>query len=297
MILERFLSKVLGQAEFFTGMKIERDMARKTLKLVQTRHIDDLVQTFGLTNAHPCAVPMDTALDLSATGSKPHDNVGAYMSLVGSLLYLSVSTRPDIAYAASILSRYMSKPTHFHWLSALKVLRYLKGTRTYGLVYGNTLVNNGLQVTVFCDSNHAGDKADSQSTYGGAFMMNGAAFCWTSRKQSKVAHSTAEAEFLAASLISKEALWILKLMADLDLKGPLTIFMDNTCALTQIKENSFTPRNKHIGIHYHAVLERIRHEDVKFEFISTTENVADIFTKPLSKVLFERFRTGLGVME
>ena len=71
VILERFPGTVLGQAEFFTGMKIERDMTKKTLKLVQTRHIDDFVQIFGLTDAHPCAVPMDTALDLSATGSKP----------------------------------------------------------------------------------------------------------------------------------------------------------------------------------------------------------------------------------
>jgi hypothetical protein len=124
---------------------------------------------------------------------------------------------------------------------------------------------------VYCDSNFAGDKEDSLSTYGYAFMLNGAAVSWTSRKQSKVAHSTFEAEYVAASLTSREALWISKLMADLDLPGPLTIWMDNTAALAQAQEETFTPRNKHIGVHYHAVVERIRHEDVKFAFLASRD--------------------------
>jgi hypothetical protein len=113
-ILKKFPGKALGQAEFFTGMKIERDLAKKTIKLVQTRHIDDLVKQFGQTDARPAPVPIDTNLDLSSKGSKPHVNIAAYMSLVGSLLYLAITTRPDIAYAASLLARFMSCPTHFH---------------------------------------------------------------------------------------------------------------------------------------------------------------------------------------
>jgi hypothetical protein len=150
---------------------------------------------------------------------------------------------------------------------------------------------------VYCDSNFAGDKEDSLSTYGYAFMLNGAAVSWTSRKQSKVAHSTFEAEYVAASLTSREALWISKLMADLDLPGPLTIWMDNTAALAQAQEETFTPRNKHIGVHYHAVVDRIRHEDIKFAFLASTEMVADIFTKSQDRIKFERYKTGLGVME
>jgi hypothetical protein len=163
-------------------------------------------------------------------------------------------SRPDIAYAACLLSRYMSNPTKHHWLAAIKVLRYLKGTRTYGLVFGNTIHNNGLKMEAYSDSNWAGDKDDSISTYGYVFKLNGAAVSWRSKKQDKVAHSTAEAEYVAASHTSKEALWLLKLMADTDMKGPITIHMDNKAALSHVNENAFTPNNRHVGVHIMQLL-------------------------------------------
>lgn len=300
-LLAKFPGKDLGEAEFFLQIHLMRDWERRTIKLSQSRHIEDLLQVFGQTNVKPYRVPMDGSIDLSPKGSPTFHKREDYMSLVGSLLYLSMATRPDIAYAAGVLCRYNNAPTINHWNAALRVLAYLKGTINYGLVYGNMVSENGtngnLKVVAYCDSNFAGDKTDSISTYGYAFMLYGAAFDWTSKKQEKVAHSTYEAEYVAASLTTKEALWVRKLMADCDLKGPITIHIDNQGALRDAQTRNYTPGNRHIGVHYHVCFERVRNGDVEFKFIPTNKQIADIFTKPLGPVEFEKFRTGLGVME
>lgn len=301
IILQTFPGKDLGEPQFFVGIKIQRDLERKLLKLSQPRHIEDLLILFGQTSAKPVSVPMDTSLDLSSNNGTPlldDADKANYGKLVGSLIYLSMSCRPDIAYSASVLSRYLSKPTKNHWLAAIKVLRYLGSTRDYGLVFGNAVSNHGLNVIAYCDSNFAGDREDSISTYGYVFMLNGAAVTWTSKKQDKVAHSTAEAEYVAASHASREAAWFRKVKTDLDLPpGPITIMMDNQTALQQVKELIITPKMRHMGVHYHAALERARHCEVQYEFVPSTENVADIFTKPLARILFEKFRSALGIME
>lgn len=296
-ILDKFPGKDLGEAEFYVGMKIERDFENKTLKLSQTRHIDDLIEKYGQAQARTVSVPMDKSLDLSPNASEPFPDVTKYISLSGSLQYLSMVTRPDIAYAASVLSRFNAKPTYHHWRAAIKVVRYLKATRTYGLVYGRTVGDEGLSMIGYVDSNYAGDKYDFLSTYGFAFKLNGAAVSWTSKKQGKVAHSTGDAEYVAASLASKEALWLRKLMADCDIKGPLTLYCDNTLAISLAKEPNYSATTKYLGVHHEAVLERARHGDVTFEYVQTGEMIADIFTKPLETIKFEKFRARLGVME
>ena len=126
-------------------------------------------------------------------------------------------------------------------------------------------------------------------------IINGAAVNWSSRKQEKVAKSTAEAEFVAASKTTDEALWMNKLMFDLSLSKPISVHMDNTAAIFQVKE--LPMRNKYIRIHHSAVFERIRNHEVVLTHISTTDMVADILTKPLAFPEFSKFRAALGVME
>ena len=298
-LLKQFPGKDLGEAKYFLGLAIERNWNNRTMKLTQTRHIDDLVTIFGQKDAKPVSVPMTNDLDLSKNGSEPFDNKHNYSSLVGSLLYLSQHSRPDIAYSASLLSRYLSCPTKNHWLAAIKVLRYLNCTRTYGLVFGNTVQNNGLSMVGYSDSNFAGDKDDSISTYGYCFILNGAAVSWTSRKQDRVAHSTSDAEYVAASHATREALWFNKLLHDCDLKPPITLYMDNTTAINYVTDHgcNISAKNKHIAVHIHAVFERIRFQEVKFMFCPTEKMVADIFTKPLARAEFEKFRALLGIIQ
>lgn len=295
IILKEFPGKDLGEARFFLGMKLDRDFVKGTLKLSQTRHIDDLLKVFGQEQAYPLGVPIDNSLDITPTGSPQYTHVQRYMSLVGSLNYIAMCTRPDIAYATSLLCRCMSNPTQNHFKIAIRVLRYLKGTKDYGLVFGNNIAENiGNQMVAYSDSSFA-PKEDSIPQYGYAFMFNGATVDWASRKMDKVATSTSDAEFVAAAHTSKEALWMNKLLADLSLPRPVTIFMDNTAALTVVKD--IPQKSRSIRVHHHAVVERARNEDVKFEWIHTDKMIADIFTKALPAAKFNAHRDALGVLQ
>lgn len=143
--------------------------------------------------------------------------------------------------------------------------------------------NNGLNMVAYSDSNFAGDKEDSISTYGYCFILNGVAVSWCSKKQDRVARSTADAEYVAASHTTREALWMNKLLFDCDLPRPITVMMDNTTALKQAKEHGFvtSQKSKHIAVHIHSVFECIRREYVDFEYCPTADMVADIFTNVL----------------
>lgn len=293
LLLKEFPGKDLGEAQFFVGMRIQRNFDEKTLKLTQTRHIEDLLKAFNQEQSNPIKIPMDGSLDLTSTGNDPYPNPQRYMSLVGSLNYISMCTRPDITYATSLLCRYMSKPTHNHYNAAIRVLRYLKGTKDFGLVYGRKHSDHSdLKTIAYSDANFA-EKEDGVSVYGYAFILNGATVHWASRKQDKIAKNTADAEFVATSKTTDEALWMNKLLADCSLPRPITLYMDNTAAITQVKE--MPARNKYIRVHYLSVFERIMNNDVVFDHISTNEMVADIFTKPLAFEKFQYFRSALGV--
>lgn len=300
LLLGKFPGKDLKEPSLFVGIGIHRDTAAKAIKLTQVRHIDDLVIAFGQSAAKGTSVPMnpDEHINLEPNASEPLSNETKteYASLVGSLLYVALATRPDIQYAVSVLCRFMHNPTRNHLKAALRVLNYLNKTRTFGLLYrlnGNEL--NSLRITGYSDSNFANDPTDYISTYGFTFQYCGAAISWRSKKQDRIAHSTAEAEFVAASFASKEAMWLKKVLADFDIPGPISIAVDNTAALKYMLESEYTPRNKHVGVHFSALRERAILEDVTFHQIATTDNIADIFTKPLSRQPFERLRSMLGV--
>lgn len=146
----------------------------------------------------------------------------------------------------------------------------------------------------YSDANF-GDKEDAIASYGYAFTLNGAAVHSASKKQDKIAKSTSEAEFVAASFTTREALWMNKLLADCSLPRPVTVYMDNTTAMIQIKDLPL--RNKYLAVHYCSVFESQRNQDVVFEKISTDDMTADIFTKPLALNKFQKFRNALGVFD
>ena len=148
-----------------------------------------------------------------------------YQALV-SLLYLSTKTRPDIAYAVGSVARFCARPTQQHWVAMKRILRYLKGTSNYGLSYKGDI---GGEITGYSDADWAGDITDRKSTSGYVFMQAGAAISWKSRKQSCVALSTAEAEYIALSAAVQEALWLQQLTSDLfnTHAKAMTIFEDN----------------------------------------------------------------------
>jgi hypothetical protein len=291
-----FAVRDLGEARYFLGMEIERDRATRTLRLSQQQLTNTLLTKFDMSQSKQRSVPLDPAARLVKGGEPellPSSDAHVFMELVGSLLYLSTCTRPDIAQAVGALSRFMSCPTVTHLAAARGVLRYLQHTAGMGITFADP--STGL--VGFCDADYAGDLTTRRSTSGFVFLLHGGAVAWVSRLQATVAVSTAEAEYMAAALASKEALWLRGLLADLHVpvSGPVHIHCDNQAALALIKHPQASARAKHIDVAHHFVRERVTRGEVAFSFIPTSEMVADCFTKALPPARFKVCRAGLGM--
>lgn len=227
-----------------------------------------------------------------------------YCQLIGSLNYLSVCTRPDIAYAVSKLARHMAQPTTVHWQAAKTVVRYLLSTTDYGVIYGvssssaSSSSNTGTGLIGFCDADYAGDLDTRRSTTGYVFMLNGGAISWQSKLQPTVAASTAEAEYMAAAAAVKEGLWLRKLLTDLGSSTTcVKILADNQSAIKLLRNPISSVRSKHIDIAHHFARERVMRKEVSFSYVSTSDQLADIFTKALPRMKFEECVAGMGVGE
>ena len=290
---EIFDVQVIGNVSYFLGMEVIRDRTEHTIKLCQRQYIIDLVLQYGQQDAKPRPVPMDPSFKPTADGILLDVSQFQYSSLVGSLLYAAVCTRPDIAYAVGVLCRFMAAPTTQHWDAAIWLLRYLHGTSQHGLVYGQQSFLQG-----YCDADYAGDLNSRKSTTGLIFVFNKAPISWSSRLQPTVALSTAEAEYMAAADAVKEALWLRKLLMDFNQPiGPVPIYGDNQGALKLLKHPIASARSKHIDTRHHFARERVAFGEVKFAYISTDYMLADILTKALPKTRIEILRQGLGISD
>jgi hypothetical protein len=285
----------LGPATYFLGMEILRDRSAGTLKLVQRRMTAELAAKYGLAAGRAKSTPL-------AVGTKlyPADDDSLldtaqfpYSELVGSLLYLAVCTRPDIAQSVGALARYMAKPAHEHWQAAKGVVRYLACTADFGVNFGATKHKS---LIGYCDADYAGDLATRRSTTGYVFILNGGAITWSSRLQKTVAVSTAEAEYMAAAGAVKEALWLKVLMRDFGQPiKTVPIKSDNQAAIRLLQHPMASERSKHIDIIYHFARERVAQKEVSISYVSTEDMVADSLTKPLPEKAFARCREGMGV--
>lgn len=290
-LMTTFEAHDMGEAKFFLGMSIERDREHRTIKLGQERLVNDLMDKFSLTDCKPKYTPMASLV--TGTEGDPLDTERfPYMSLVGSLLYLSCCTRPDISQPVGVLARYMSKPTTTLWTAAKGVLRYVASTKDFGLVFGT-----GSGLIGYCDADFASDTESRRSTTGYVFLLNGGAVSWNSKRQPTVAVSTTEAEYMAASAAVKEALWLRKLMADVyDLTPTIKIFGDNQSAIKLLKNPVSSQRSKHIDVIYHFARERVARGEVEFDYISSAQMLADMLTKIVPKVKLEYCRKGIGML-
>jgi transposase InsO family protein len=292
-LMAAFEARDLGEISQFLGMKIERDRANKQIKISQALMTAELIARYGLEEANPRAIPLSPSVRLAqGEGSFLDKTAYSYSQLVGSLMYLSVCTRPDISFAVGVLARFMANPTTVHWQAAKGVLRYLAGTVDYGICFegsSTTLVG-------YCDADFAADVDTRRSTTGYVFLLNGGAISWCSRRQQTVAASTTEAEYMAASAAVKEALWLCRLLADLGLgPGTIGINADNQSAIKLLKNPVSSIRSKHIDVVYHFARERVMRKDVAFTYITTDKMVADALTKAVPEAKHSFCRLGMGV--
>ncbi|XP_068993260.1 uncharacterized protein [Neodiprion pinetum] len=204
-----------------------------------------------------------------------------YQSLIGALLYLAITTGPDIAYAVNFLSQFNTNYNVDHWKAAKRVLRYLKGTIDYGLKIEQT----GLASFAVVDANWGGDSMDRKSYTGYGFILAGSVISWEARKQKTVALSSTEAEYMAVAEATKEALYLKGLLVSLGIQEDseiVTILNDNQSAISMIKNNVYHQRTKHIDVRHHFVRNEYACGVIDVKYLSTERMPADMFTKGLS---------------
>ena len=294
-LTEVFKVRDLGEAKYFLGMSLERDRQAKTLKMTQERLATELVSRYGMRESKTKSVPLSTSIKLEqATEDNLLDREAfPYSELVGSLLYLSVCTRPDISQAVGVLARYMAKPRVEHWTAAKGVLRYIAGTLKHGICFGD----GSTTVEGYCDADYASDLQTRRSTTGFVFILGGGAISWGSRLQPTVAASTSEAEYMAAAQAVKEALWLRTLLSSFRSKaGAMKIYCDSQGAIKLLKHPIASIRSKHIDVIHHFARERVYRKEITFEYISTEDMVADCLTKALPMRKFKFCISGMGVV-
>ena len=216
-----------------------------------------------------------------------------YQSVVGSLMYLATCTRPDIAYAVGMLARFSSKPNQSHWVAVKRVLRYLKGTVNYGLLYGD---DSG--VLAYSDADWVGDIDDRKSTSGYMFQIAGGPVSWRSKKQDTVALSTAEAEYVALANAAQECAWMRRLLSELgdSQRGPTNILEDYQSCIAMAKNPKFHGRAKHVDIKHHFIREQVSDGSIELKYCPTGEMLADMLTKGLAQQRFSFLRENAGIV-
>lgn len=221
-----------------------------------------------------------------------------YSSVVGSLMYAQVCTRPDIAFVVGMLGRYLSNPGSQHWKAAKKVLRYLQGTKDLMLTYQRTSL---LDVVGFCDADFAGCIDDKKSTTGYIFMMAGGAVSWKSVKQTLTASSTMEAEYVACYEACCHAMWMRNIISALgvvdSISRPLKLFCDNSAAVAFSKNTRSISRSKHIDVKFYFVKEKVAESLIDIEHMSTKSMLADPLTKGLPIIAFQEHVSQMGLLE
>lgn len=217
------------------------------------------------------------------------DEVKIYQHLIGQLMYLMMGTRPDLAYAVGLLSRFSSNPSDHHFKCVTRVFGYLDYYQNSTLTYRMKPDETPNIICAYTDANYTGEKSTAKSTSGYLYTLHDTAFSWASKRQETVAESTMEAEYIALAQTGHHAAWVIGFMEEIGhpLKGPLPVFCDNEAAISNAtgEEVSFK-RSKHINVKYHKIHERVANNEIKVEYIPSEENVADVFTKPLPEDQF-----------
>lgn len=290
-----FKIKDLGPTKQFLGMEIARDRPQGTLKVMQVGQVKRALTRFGMEDATPVGTPLDSNIKLlKAPGDEEVDRVlqAEYQSLIGSIMYIALGTRPDIAFAVQHLSQFSSNPMPDHLTAAKQVLRYLKGTADVGLQYGPNTLDN-LQLVGYTDADWAGDANDRKSVSGFVFLLGGNIISWGAKKQPTVALSSMEAEYMALSHATREAIWLRNELGELGIvqDGPTPVYVDNQGTIAFSKLQDFHGRSKHIDVRHHFVRECIARGDIEVSYVPTAENLADIFTKALPRERFVILRT------
>jgi hypothetical protein len=299
-IADQYRIKDLGECEWILNMKVTRDRSARLITLSQEAYVTRVIQQFGMGECKPAPNPeaqSDLFEPADGTAAVPltYEEHSTYRSLVGALLYAANTTRLDIAHGVGVLSRYVASPAQHHLKAAFHILRYLKGTPNLGLTFSSSTQSINQSIVAYTDASWGNDMGDRKSTTGTVVKFNGNVISWLSKKQSVVATSTTEAEYIALAAATQEILWFrawIKEVLDVDVVSSL-IHSDNQSCIALAKNDVYHSRTKHIDIKYHFIRDHIRKQHLVVDWIRTEEQQADLLTKMLPTKQFVVLRNGL----
>ena len=293
---KKYNMKDLGELRYCLGMEVMHDRTNSTLTIAQSKYCTDVLQRFGMSKANPAPTPLPPGIKLSKSMAPKTDEEKVkaekfpYREIVGSLMYLMVSTRPDIAHAVGILSKYMNCHGSEHHAAAIHLLRYIKGTKKLGITYRGT--KSPLEFTGYSDADWAADLDTRRSTTAYLFMLAGGPVSWASKSQSTVALSSTRAEYMALTAASKDAMMLKNIGRSFHINAerPITVYEDNQGAIAMSSNPSTNSSSKHISIKEHFVREKVADGDITIKYLKTTEMLADALTKSLAKITLFKLR-------
>eukprot|EP00253_Pinus_taeda_P009187 PITA_09187 len=261
----------------------------------QAKYVNEVLKRFNIQESKAAITPIVMGLKLSKEDSNKDFDPRLYKSIVGSLMYLT-TTRPDIMHVVSLISRSMERPKEAHWQVAKSILRYVKGTKKFGILYTTLECSDLIGYT---DSDWAGSVDDWKRTFSYVFHMGLGAISLASKKKPIVALSTTEAEYVAATAAACQEVWNRRMLRSLgqeQAKGTV-IFSDNSSTIALSKNYVFHKGTKHIDAKFHYIRELVNNGEIVLKHCMTQEQVADILTKPLGQKSFEFFRKCLGMTD
>lgn len=269
------------EARCFLGLEIER-FPNGSIFVHQECYAKKVLNRFNMMNCKTVSTPADCGQNLGDFVNHTEVPVFAYREAVGSLMYLSVGTRPDISYAVGVVSRYLDHPSSAHVNAVKRIFKYIKGTTEMGILYKN---EDNFNFVGYSDADYAGDSESRRSTSGYMFHIGSGIISWASIRQQSVSTSTTESEYVAACQAIKELIWLKSLITELNPRetSAAKFYMDNQSAIRLIKNPVYHKRTKHIDIQYHFIREKYQDNQFSLEYVSTDEQIADILTKALHK--------------
>lgn len=295
---EKFHMKDIGHATECIGLKINQFSEK--IEVDQTKYIEEVIRRFNQVDEKVAKTPSDPNVKLSIKMVDEQNEITGrvpYQEAVGSLLYIAQGTRPDIAFAVNDVSRFNSKHCEQHWNAVLRIIRYLKGTKNQKLCYQKD--SEKCDLHGFSDADWASDIDKRRSCTGFVFRLCGAAISWKSQRQSIVALSSTEAEYIALSSTVKECLWIQQFVNELKplFVSTTIIYADNSSSIKIGEMEAFRERTKHIDVRYHHIRQQIAEKRIELRYVSTHDNTADLLTKPLTGEKTSKFAAEMGLQK
>ncbi|GJV78760.1 putative ribonuclease H-like domain-containing protein [Tanacetum coccineum] len=275
LMQSRFQMSSMGELTFFLGLQVKQN--KEGIFISQDKYVAEMLKKFDLVNVKAAITPMETKLPLTKDEEAFDVDVHLYRSMIGSLMYLTAS-RPDIMYAVCVCSRFQVTPKTSHLNAVKRIFKYLKGKPNLGLWYPR---DSPLDLEAFSDSDYGGSNLDRKSTTGGCQFLGQRLISWQCKKQTIVATSTTEAEYVAAAHCCGQVLWVQNQLLDYGFNFMNTkIHIDNESTICIVKNPVYHSKTKHIEIRHHFIRDCYEKKLISVEKIHTDLNVADLLTKP-----------------